>query len=377
MLNDLEFAYNSVRDKIRDLREYLDAPNLKTGLAAIELKLSDPSLWSNPQLSQPIMRDRKRIEEQLASDAELARRMSDIEAYFDLAREGEAVESDLEREIQALNEYAEALEARTMLSGQTDGLNAIIVVHPGAGGTESQDWAEMLMRMYLRWAEQQGFKTEMNDYQDGEEAGIKSATFTITGENAFGLLSGETGVHRLVRISPFDQAKRRHTSFASVFVSPEIDDSIQIDIKPDDIRTDTYRSGGKGGQHVNTTDSAVRITHIPTGIVAACQNERSQHKNRERAMKMLRSRLYEYELEKKREATKKLEDSKLDINFGSQIRSYVLQPYRIAKDHRTKVEVGDVDRVLDGYLDPFIRGYLKMRRNGGVPAAIDAGDDLT
>ena len=354
-----------------------DAPNLKTGLASIELKLSDPSLWSNPQLSQPIMRDRKRIEEQLASDAELARRMGDIETYFDLAREGEAVESDLEREIQALNEYAEALEARTMLSGETDGLNAIIVVHPGAGGTESQDWAEMLMRMYLRWAEQQGFKTEMNDYQDGEEAGIKSATFTITGENAFGLLSGETGVHRLVRISPFDQAKRRHTSFASVFVSPEIDDSIQIDIKPDDIRTDTYRSGGKGGQHVNTTDSAVRITHIPTGIVAACQNERSQHKNRERAMKMLRSRLYEYELEKKREATKKLEDSKLDINFGSQIRSYVLQPYRIAKDHRTKVELGDVDRVLDGYLDPFIRGYLKMRRNGGVPAAIDSGDDLT
>jgi peptide chain release factor 2 len=322
------------------------------------------------------MRDRKRIEEQLASDAELARRTEDIEAYFDLAREGESVDSDLEREIQSLNEYAEALEARTMLSGEMDPLNAIVVVHPGAGGTESQDWAEMLMRMYLRWAEQQGFKTEINDYQDGEEAGIKSATFTITGEYAFGLLAGETGVHRLVRISPFDQAKRRHTSFASVFVSPEIDDSIQIDIKPDDIRTDTYRSGGKGGQHVNTTDSAVRITHLPTGIVVACQNERSQHKNRDRAMKMLRSRLYEYELEKKRVATKKLEDSKLDINFGSQIRSYVLQPYRIAKDHRTKVEIGDVDRVLDGYLDPFIRGYLKMRRNGGVPAIADAEDDL-
>ena len=190
------------------------------------------------------------------------------------------------------------------------------------------------------------------------------------------MLSGEIGVHRLVRISPFDQAKRRHTSFASVFVSPEIDDSIQIDIKPDDIRTDTYRSGGKGGQHVNTTDSAVRITHIPTGIVAACQNEHSQHKNRERAMKMLRSRLYEYELEKKREVTKKLEDSKLDINFGSQIRSYVLQPYRIAKDHRTKVEVGDVDKVLDGYLEPFIRGYLLMRRNGGVPVTVEAEENL-
>ena len=322
------------------------------------------------------MRDRKRIEALLADDAELVRRTEDVEAYFELAREGEAVEPDIEREIKSLNEFAEAMEARTLLSSETDALNAIVTVHPGAGGTESQDWAEMLMRMYLRWAEQQGFKTEMNDYQDGEEAGIKSATFTITGEYAFGMLAGETGVHRLVRISPFDQAKRRHTSFASVFVSPEIDDSIEIDIKPDDIRTDTYRSGGKGGQHVNTTDSAVRITHIPTGIVVQCQNERSQHKNKEKAMKMLRSRLYEYELEKKRALSKKLEDSKLDINFGSQIRSYVLQPYRIAKDHRTKVEVGDVDRVLDGYLEPFVRGYLLLRRNGGVPAGVDTSDDL-
>jgi peptide chain release factor 2 len=326
------------------------------------------------------MRDRKRIEAQLADDAELARRSGDIEAWFELAREGEAINadpgSDLDREIRALADVAEKMESRTMLSGETDPLNAIVTVHPGAGGTESQDWAEMLMRMYLRWAEQQGFKTEMNDYQDGEEAGIKSATFTIAGEYAYGLLSGETGVHRLVRISPFDQAKRRHTSFASVFVSPEIDDSIQIDIKPDEIRTDTYRSGGKGGQHVNTTDSAVRITHIPTGIVVQCQNERSQHKNREKAMKMLRSRLYEYELEKKQAATRKIEDSKLDINFGSQIRSYVLQPYRIAKDHRTKVEVGDVDKVLDGYLDPFIRGYLLMKRQGGVPVAAGPEDDL-
>jgi peptide chain release factor 2 len=353
-----------------------DPSRLKNDLAVIEQKLSDPALWSNPQLSQPIMRDRKRIEEQLASVAELDRRTGDIDAYFDLAREGESVESELEREIKLLSDYAEAFESRTMLSGETDALNAIVTVHPGAGGTESQDWAEMLMRMYLRWAEQQGFKTEMNDYQDGEEAGIKSATFTITGDYAFGQISGETGVHRLVRISPFDQAKRRHTSFASVFVSPEIDDSIEIDIKPEELRVDTYRSGGKGGQHVNTTDSAVRITHLPTNIVVQCQNERSQHKNREKAMKMLRSRLYEYELDKKKAESKKLEDSKLDINFGSQIRSYVLQPYRIAKDHRTKVEVGDVDRVLDGYLDPFIRGYLIMRRNGGVPAVVDAGDDL-
>jgi peptide chain release factor 2 len=330
------------------------------------------------------MRDRKRIEAQLANDAELERRTGDIDAYFDLARDAKsetdqevaAILVDLDKEIQSLADVAEQMESRTMLSGETDALNAIITVHPGAGGTESQDWAEMLLRMYLRWAEQQGFKTEMNDYQDGEEAGIKSATFTITGEYAFGLLSGETGVHRLVRISPFDQAKRRHTSFASVFVSPEIDDSIQIDIKPDDIRTDTYRSGGKGGQHVNTTDSAVRITHIPTGIVVQCQNERSQHKNRDKAMKMLRSRLYEYELEKKQATARKLEDSKLDINFGSQIRNYVLQPYRMVKDLRTRVETGDVDKVLDGNLDPFIRGYLLMKRQGGVPIAAGADDDL-
>ena len=322
------------------------------------------------------MRDRKRIESRLADAAELNRRTGDIDAYFELGREGETVEAELEREIHGLGEFVDELESRTMLSQETDPLNAIVTVHPGAGGTESQDWAEMLMRMYLRWAERLGFKTEMNDYQDGEEAGIKSATFTITGEFAYGMLCGEIGVHRLVRISPFDQAKRRHTSFASVYVSPEIDDSIEIDIKSEDLRVDTYRSGGKGGQHVNTTDSAVRITHLPTNIVVQCQNERSQHKNRERALKMLRSRLYEYELEKKRAVTKLVEDSKLEINFGSQIRSYVLQPYRIAKDHRTKVEVGDVDRVLDGYLEPFIRGYLLMRRQGGVPASVAAGDDL-
>ncbi len=349
---------------------------MRRDLAALEVKLSDPNLWSNPAQSQPLMRERKRLEAMLADDTELGRRTGDVEAYFELAREGENVEADLVRDIESLSAFVEAMETRTMLSGETDPLNAILTVHPGAGGTESQDWADMLLRMYLRWAERQGFKTEVNDYQDGEEAGIKSATITISGEFAFGQLSGETGIHRLVRISPFDQAKRRHTSFASVFVSPEIDDSIEIDIKPDDLRIDTYRSGGKGGQHVNTTDSAVRITHIPTGIVTQCQNERSQHKNKDKAMKMLRSRLYEFELDKKKEISRKLEDSKLDIKFGSQIRSYVLQPYRIAKDHRTKVEFGDVDRVLDGYLEPFIRGYLLMRRDGNVPAAVDASDDL-
>ena len=321
------------------------------------------------------MRDRKRLEALIRDDDELVRRSGDIEAYFELAKEGEDVLADLEREIKALGAFAEELEARTMLSGEADPLNAIVTVHPGAGGTESQDWAEMLLRMYLRWAEQQGFKTEMNDYQDGEEAGIKSATFTIAGEYAFGQLAGESGVHRLVRISPFDSAKRRHTSFASVFVSPEIDESIHVDIKQEDLRIDTYRSGGKGGQHVNTTDSAVRITHLPTGIVVQCQNERSQHKNRDKAMKMMRSRLYEFELEKKRAESKKLEDSKLDINFGSQIRSYVLQPYRMVKDHRTKIEVGDADKVLDGYLEPFLKGYLLAKRRG-TAVATGASDDM-
>jgi peptide chain release factor 2 len=321
-------------------------------------------VWSDQEKSQQLMRQRRRLEESLAMDADLGRRVDDIQAYFDLAREGEAVVEELRKEIDQLREVADKLETQTLMSGEHDMRNAIVTIHPGAGGTESQDWAEMLLRLYLRWAERQGFSTEVNEYQPAEEAGIKSATFTVTGDYAYGELLSEIGVHRLVRISPFDQAKRRHTSFASVFVSPEIDDSIQVDIKPEDLRVDTYRSGGKGGQHVNTTDSAVRITHIPTGIVVACQNERSQHKNRERAMKMLRSKLYEFELEKKRAISKKLEDSKLDIDFGSQIRSYVLHPYRLIKDHRTKVEVGDVDRVLDGDLKPFIRAFLVARRDG-------------
>jgi peptide chain release factor 2 len=330
----------------------------------VEKEASDPNLWSNPEKSQTVMRERKRLEDMLSTEAELARRISDLEAYFELAREGEDVSADLGREIASLRERVERLETETLLSGENDARNAIVTIHPGAGGTESQDWAEMLLRMYLRWAERQGFQTVLNDYQPGEEAGIKSATFTVNGEYAYGLLTSEIGVHRLVRMSPFDQAKRRHTSFASVFVSPEIDESIQVDIKPEDLRVDTYRSGGKGGQHVNTTDSAVRITHLATGLVVSCQNERSQHKNRERAMSMLRSRIYEHELEKKRAATKKIEDSKLDIDFGSQIRSYVLAPYRMVKDLRTRVEVGDVDRVLDGDLQPFIRAYLSLRRQG-------------
>src|SRR5580700_11431380 len=355
---------NSPRSATRSttFRSIFDAPKLREKLSEIEKQTADPTLWSNPEKSQQVMREKKRLESALNTESELARRSGDIAAYFELAHEGENVSADLRREIDALRALVEQLEIATLLSGPNDGRTAIVTIYPGAGGTESQDWAEMLMRMYLRWAEREGFSTQMYEYQPGEEAGIKSATFGVNGDYAFGLLTSEIGVHRLVRISPFDQAKRRHTSFASVYVSPEIDDSIEVIIKPEDLRIDTYRSSGKGGQHVNTTDSAVRITHIPTGIVAACQNERSQHKNKERAMSMLRSKLYEYEVEKKREVTKKIEESKLDIDFGSQIRSYVLQPYRMIKDLRTRTEIGDVDRVIDGDLQPFIRAYLQMRR---------------
>ena len=308
------------------------------------------------------MQSRRRLEEPLETDRQLERALADLDAYFELAREGENVAGELRAELDALGARLDRLETATLLAGENDRLNAIVTLHPGAGGTESQDWAEMLLRTYRRWAEGRGFKFTLLEFQGGEEAGLKSATFLVTGEYAYGLLASETGVHRLVRISPFDAAARRHTSFASVFVSPEIDDNIEIDVKPDELRVETYRSTGAGGQHVNTTDSAVRITHLPTGTVVQCQNERSQHRNREMAMKMLRSKLYELEMRKRREAAEKLEDSKGDIAFGNQIRSYVLHPYRLVKDHRTKLEMGDADRVLDGDIDPFIKAYLASRR---------------
>jgi peptide chain release factor 2 len=276
---------------------------------------------------------------------------------------------ELDRELTGADTYISELETRTLLSGETDHLNAIMTIKPGAGGTESQDWASILLRMYLRWAERRGLGTSLLDETPGEEAGIKNATVQFSGENAYGLLAGETGVHRLVRISPFDQAARRHTSFASVFVIPEVDDRIEINIKPDDLKVDTFRSGGKGGQNVNKVETAVRITHMPTGVVVACQMERSQHKNREMAMKMLRSKLYDLEVKKRQEETDKLDETKMDISFGSQIRSYVMQPYRLIKDHRTKFEVGDVDRVLDGDIDPFIRSYLMAKKTRGRLAA--------
>ena len=310
------------------------------------------------------MQERKRLEEQITQDQKIASQTSDLETLFELAREGENVNGDLEKEIRALATHLEALENQMLLSGENDALSAIVTIHPGAGGTESQDWAEMLLRMYLRWAERHGMETAVTDRLEGEGAGIKSATFEVNGEDAYGLLQSEVGVHRLVRISPFDANARRHTSFASVFVYPQIDDEIKIEIRPEDLRVDTFRASGAGGQHVNRTDSAIRMTHLPTGIVVQCQNERSQHKNRASALKQLRAKLYEHEMEKKRAEERKLEDTKLDINFGSQIRSYVLAPYRLIKDHRTKLAIGDVDRVLDGDLDEIIHAYLVFRKTG-------------
>jgi len=281
---------------------------------------------------------------------------------LELAKEGEDVGAELDSHLSKLTEEVSRIETRTLLSGENDRANAILTIHAGAGGTEACDWAEMLLRMYLRWAERQGFKAEVVEFTEGEETGFKSVTATITGEYAYGLLVSEIGVHRLVRLSPYDANHRRHTSFASVFVLPEVDEKIDVQIREEDLRVDTFRSGGCGGQHVNTTDSAVRITHLPTGIVTQCQNERSQHKNRAVAMKVLRARIYELEIEKKRAASQKMEDAKMEINFGSQIRSYVLHPYRMVKDLRTRVEVGDTDRVLDGDIDPFTRAYLLSRR---------------
>jgi len=292
----------------------------------------------------------------------LYEKKEELDVFIELAREGEPVERDFEQSLAAFAQRLEDAEFRTLFDEEDDARNAIITLHPGAGGTESQDWAQILLRMYLRYAERKGYKTEALDITPGEEAGLKSATLRIEGDFAFGNLSQEIGVHRLVRISPFDANKRRHTSFAAVFVFPEVDDDIEIAVNPDDLKIDTYRAGGKGGQHVNTTDSAVRITHLPTGIVVQCQNERSQHKNKASAMKVLKARLYELERRKKREKIDKLEDAKTDIAWGNQIRSYVLHPYRMIKDLRTRLETGDTERVLDGGLDDFIKSALILRK---------------
>jgi len=321
------------------------------------------------------LRRRQRLSEDVELRNSLKQRIDDTGVLIEWAQSGEDVAADLARALDALEAEVDAGEIKKMLSGEHDAANAIVAIHPGAGGVESQDWAEMLLRMYMKWAERRGLKRNILDYQPGEEAGLKSVTFTLTGEYAFGLMSAEAGVHRLVRISPFDQAARRHTSFASVIVWPELDDDIEIEIPDKELRIDTYRSSGAGGQHVNVTDSAVRITHLPTGIVVSCQNERSQHKNRDVAMKVLKARLYDMKLKEQQNKLDNIGGVKKEIAFGSQIRSYVLQPYQMIKDHRTKHEEGQVHKVLDGDVDPFIKTYLMQKASGTLGTAPDTSND--
>jgi peptide chain release factor 2 len=339
----------------------------------MEKRAGEPGFWNNQAEAQKVMQRRRKLEDEQSLRLSLQRRADDLGVLIEWAQSGEDVGGDLARGLDELQTEVEAAETNKMLGGEHDRANAIVSIHPGAGGTELQDWAEMLLRMYLKWSERRGFRREMIDYQPGDEAGLKSVTFMLMGDYAFGLMAAEAGVHRLVRISPFDQAARRHTSFASVFVWPELPEDVDIEIDEKDLRIDTYRSSGAGGQHVNVTDSAVRITHLPTGIVVSCQNERSQHKNRSSAMKVLKARLFDLKLKEQQARLEQIAGAKKEIGFGSQIRSYVLQPYQMIKDHRTRVEVGDVNRVLDGDLDGFIKAYLMQKASGtlGAPAAAE------
>jgi peptide chain release factor 2 len=327
----------------------------------LDALIAKEDFWNDPDAAQKILQRRSALAAPVEEWNGLHKREQDAGELLELLEEEENASEDLEelkKDIAVLTKDLERIEFKLMLGGEHDERNAILHINAGAGGTESQDWAQMLMRMYLRWAERRGFQTETIDLLPSEEAGIKSATLSVSGPYAYGYMRSEIGVHRLVRISPFDAAKRRHTSFASVFVFPEVDDDIDIDINEVDLKIDTYRSSGAGGQHVNVTDSAVRITHLPSGIVVSCQNERSQHKNKATAMKVLKARIYDQERQKKEEALDAIHSGKKQIAFGSQIRSYVLHPYRLVKDHRTNVEVGNVDAILDGDLDQFIEPYL-------------------
>jgi peptide chain release factor 2 len=324
--------------------------------------MASPGFWDRQDRARETITEANRIKAWLEPWGELQAKVADLGAMVELLEEESDADllEEWERGLEALDGEVQALELRTMLQGEDDHREALVTIHPGAGGTESQDWAEMLTRMYTRWAERRGFEVDVLDMQPGEEAGIKSATLEIKGESAYGYLKAEAGVHRLVRISPFDAQARRHTSFASVFVYPLVDDDIEIDLDEADLRVDTYRASGAGGQHVNKTDSAVRLTHIPTGIVVACQQERSQHKNRATAMKMLRAALYQHALEEREKERQAIEATKTDIAWGNQIRSYVFQPYTMVNDHRTELKVGDVQKVMDGDIDPFIEAYLKQ-----------------
>ncbi|WP_459895769.1 peptide chain release factor 2 [Desulfurobacterium crinifex] len=366
-LQELKDKLEKVRDKYLEIRGYFDIDGMQKRLSEIEEEMSSPDFWNDQKRAQSISMERNRIESELNTFSSIEQQLEDIETLLEMAEEEneESLLDETESSLKSIEEELDSLEVKTVLSGEFDKNNAIVTIHAGAGGTESCDWAEMLMRMYLRWAEKKGFETEILDLQENEEAGIKSATILIKGAYAYGLLRAEHGTHRLVRISPFDANARRHTSFCGVIVVPEIDEDIDIEIRDEDIRIDTYRASGAGGQHVNKTDSAVRITHIPTGIVVTCQSERSQIQNRQRAMKILKARLYELERQKREEKIAEARGEHKNIAWGNQIRSYVFHPYQMVKDHRTGIETSNVSAVMDGEIDQFIEGYLKQKAKEG------------
>ncbi|MGE3064802.1 MAG: peptide chain release factor 2 [Hyphomicrobiaceae bacterium] len=373
MRAEAEKLADAIRESLTLLRRHLDWDTAQKRLDDLNARAEAPELWSNPQRAQKVMRERQALERAIAGYAKLQRDFDDAVTLIELgeAEKDEGSVTEGESVLRQLAEEARRREVEALLSGEADANDTYVEVHAGAGGTESQDWASMLARMYARWAEHRDYKVQLVEESPGEEAGIKSATLLVKGENAYGWLKTESGVHRLVRISPYDSNARRHTSFASVWVFPVVDDNIEIDIKESDCRVDTYRASGAGGQHVNTTDSAVRITHIPTNIVVASQQERSQIKNRAIAWAMLKSRLYELELKKREEKANAAAASKTEIGWGHQIRSYVLQPYQLVKDLRTGTQSPEPARVLDGDLDAFIEAALAQRMKGGGPVAVE------
>ena len=365
-MEDLGERLDALDEKLAQIKDYLDVDAKRARVAELRAKSAAPGFWDEPAGAQKAMAELSRLGEDVATADRIERRASDARVLWELARaeDDEAVASESQAEVEALAAELDALEVLALLSGEFDNAPAILEVHAGEGGTDSQDWAEMMLRMYLRWAERRGLRAELVEVTPGEEAGIKSATVTVDGRSAYGLLAAERGVHRLVRISPFDQQKRRHTSFASVDVTPEVEEDVEVDVSPEDLRIDTYRSSGAGGQHVNVTDSAVRITHLPTGTVVSCQNERSQMQNRAVAMRILKSRLLAKAREQRSMELKAIKGEQREIGFGSQIRSYVLHPYQMVKDHRTGREMGNVQAVLDGDIDGFIEAELRRKAAG-------------
>lgn len=362
-LYELRQQYKAIVDTFSGLKRHINVEKIKSDIAALELEMTKDGFWSDQRKAKKVIDQANRLKNIIETLESVEAQIEDIETGFELAQEEEEADfyHELASLLRSLKETVMTFETKLLLNGPYDHRNAILELHPGAGGTESQDWGSMLMRMYMRYAESKGFKVEVLDYQDGEEAGIKSVTLLIKGENAYGYLKAEKGVHRLVRISPFDASGRRHTSFVSCDVMPEMDEDLDIEINPDDLKIDTYRSSGAGGQHVNTTDSAVRITHLPTGIVVSCQAERSQLQNRERAMQMLKAKLYRLKLEEQQKELQALRGEQKEIGWGSQIRSYVFHPYSLVKDHRTNYETSNVQAVMDGEIEPFILEYLRSQ----------------